>query len=61
MDGEGSCDFDHEAETHCPCHVGCKALGNAAHEGDWCLEGDECGVGEEVDDAEEDIELRINH
>jgi len=45
----------------CPCHVGCNALGNAAHEGDWCLDDDECGLGGEVNDAEEDIEDRINH
>jgi hypothetical protein len=61
MAGSGSCSFSNSEDTHCPCHVGCKALGNAAHEGDWCLEDDECGLGGEINDAEEDIEERINH
>lgn len=61
MNGDGHCEYENEWDTHCPCKVGCKALGNEAHDGDWCLEDDECGLGGEVNDAEDDIEERINH
>lgn len=59
--GQGSCAFADEHDTDCPCHTGCKALGNDARDGDWCLEKDDCGLGGVVDDADEDIEARINH
>jgi len=62
MTGSGHCALvDEDEDTHCPCHVGCKALGNAAHDGDFCAEEDDCEIGGEVTDAEEDIEQRINH